>query len=111
MTFSTKCLNKFLKCHANSISAAEPSTDPLYSFFPYHSCLSRVTLPPILLCTEQPESWLQVCTKNTIMSHLKWSCKLSASRYVYMLLLFTSTKYSSKYSTAHSVLCKFPPND
>ncbi len=23
------------------------------------------------LCTEQPESWIQICTKNTIKSHLK----------------------------------------
>ncbi len=25
------------------------------------------------VCTEQPESWIQICTKNTIKSHLKKS--------------------------------------
>ena len=51
----------------------------LYSFFPNHSCLSRVTPLPqplvqlspnivVLLSTEQSESWIQICTKNTISS-------------------------------------------
>ena len=36
-------------------------------------CRCRVlpSAPIVLLWTEQPESWIQICTKNNVKSHLK----------------------------------------